>query len=56
MLTALEERNIEILDNHSIIKRVNKLAGIKESDTGLARSTSSIIWYFSADKQHFPNE
>ena len=40
-------------DIQSIIKRVNELAGIKESDTGLAPPA---LWDLAADKQNLANE
>ena len=40
-------------DIQAIIKRVNELAGIKESDTGLAPPA---LWDLAADKQNLANE
>jgi 26S proteasome regulatory subunit T1 len=40
-------------DIQSIIKRVNELSGIKESDTGLAPPA---LWDLAADKQVLQNE
>lgn len=40
-------------DIQSIIKRVNELTGIKESDTGLAPPA---LWDLAADKQTLQNE
>lgn len=37
----------------SVIKRVNELTGIKESDTGLAPPA---LWDLTADKQTLQNE
>jgi 26S proteasome regulatory subunit T1 len=45
-------KNVEE-DIQSIIKRVNELAGIKESDTGLAPPA---LWDLAADKQNLANE
>lgn len=45
-------KNVEE-DIQSIIKRVNELAGIKESDTGLAPPA---LWDLAADKQTLANE
>jgi len=36
-----------------VIKRVNELTGIKESDTGLA---APALWDLAADKQTLQNE
>lgn len=40
-------------DIQTIIKRVNELTGIKESDTGLAPPA---LWDLAADKQTLQNE
>jgi 26S proteasome regulatory subunit T1 len=40
-------------DIQTIIKRVNELTGIKESDTGLA---APALWDLAADKQTLQNE
>lgn len=40
-------------DIQAIIKRVNELSGIKESDTGLAPPS---LWDLAADKQTLQNE
>jgi 26S proteasome regulatory subunit T1 len=40
-------------DIQNIIKRVNELSGIKESDTGLAPPS---LWDLAADKQTLQNE
>lgn len=40
-------------DIQAIIKRVNELTGIKESDTGLAPPA---LWDLAADKQTLQNE
>ncbi len=47
MIKATEE------DIQNIIKRVNELSGIKESDTGLAPPA---LWDLAADKQVLQNE
>lgn len=40
-------------DIQSVIKRINELTGIKESDTGLAPPA---FWDLTADKQTLQNE
>jgi 26S proteasome regulatory subunit T1 len=48
-------RSIKVVeeDIQAVIKRVNELTGIKESDTGLAPPA---LWDLAADKQNLQNE
>ena len=48
-------KNIKHTEEHiqTIIKRINEVSGIKESDTGLAQPA---LWDLAADKQILQNE
>ncbi|PSN51752.1 26S protease regulatory subunit 7 [Blattella germanica] len=52
-IKSLDEGDIALLKTYTVIKRVNELTGIKESDTGLA---APALWDLAADKQTLQNE